>query len=154
MCWGNTSESPDRRPMHEVPGPLSVPTTGLAGTEVVHWRLLGAFGFPTVGMIIRKDVLVDIGGFDVTQRRRHDFELFLRAALLPHRLLHVELHLSVGLEQEQVRLQVARDGRRRSAARARPPCGTRDRNGNRAACVIGRSGPLDGNHGCRYCGYQ
>lgn len=37
-------------------------------------------GWPTSGMLIRRDRLVRIGGFDESLKRRHDTELFFRAA--------------------------------------------------------------------------
>jgi glycosyltransferase involved in cell wall biosynthesis len=78
MCWGHVSDHPSVAPSTNESSPSDRPLTGLRDEMTVQWRLRGGYGFPTVGMLVRRRVLQDIGGFDVSQRRRHDFELFLR----------------------------------------------------------------------------
>ena len=49
-----------------------------SATSAVRWRLARSYGFPTSGMILARNVVQELGGFDVSQVRRHDFELFMR----------------------------------------------------------------------------
>lgn len=58
--------------------PLQAPASGLTHRDFIHLRLKGSFGFPTTGQVLRTEVVQRLGGFDVTQIRRHDFELFMR----------------------------------------------------------------------------
>ena len=44
-------------------------------------RGLWRYGFPTTGMVVRRDRFQAIGGFNEQQRRRHDFDMFMRATL-------------------------------------------------------------------------
>lgn len=73
-----TEEIPERvgqvRPDH----PLDKPATGLKEIDFVRWRLNHLWGYPTTGTVARLDRVREVGGFDVSQKRRHDFELVMR----------------------------------------------------------------------------
>lgn len=58
--------------------PLAEEATGLGRDDFVQWRWQCGWGFPTSGLVVRRDRLREVGGFDATQRRRHDFELVMR----------------------------------------------------------------------------
>lgn len=53
-------------------------TAGLTHEDFIRWRLYQGWGFPTTGMIARRDRVNEVGGFDVSQKRRHDFEFMMR----------------------------------------------------------------------------
>lgn len=59
--------------------PMKVSATGLDRDTFLRWRLRWGWGFPTTGIVASRSILERIGGFDVTQIRRHDFELVMRA---------------------------------------------------------------------------
>ncbi|RZU98355.1 glycosyltransferase [Spiribacter vilamensis] len=59
--------------------PLKQAATGLDRDTFLDWRLRWGWGFPTTGIVISRSILQEIGGFDVTQIKRHDFELVMRA---------------------------------------------------------------------------
>jgi glycosyltransferase involved in cell wall biosynthesis len=63
-----------RRADYPIPGDQR----GLTSDDFVEWRLRCAWGFPTTGIVALRSRLEQVGGFNVTQRRRHDFELFMR----------------------------------------------------------------------------
>lgn len=47
--------------------------------DFVKSYLYHGWGFATTGMTVRRERLTEIAGFDVTQPRRHDFEMMMRA---------------------------------------------------------------------------
>lgn len=51
----------------------------LARDDFVRSYLHHGWGFATTGMTVQRDRLAEIGGFDITQPRRHDFEMMMRA---------------------------------------------------------------------------
>ncbi len=63
-----------------VTAPFESIATGLGINDFLKLRFRRGFGFPTTGQVHRVDVFRAIGGFDESQVRRHDFELFMRAA--------------------------------------------------------------------------
>lgn len=58
--------------------PVHQARTRLTGDDFVHWLSVHRYGFGTTGFILRRDVVEKVGGFDATQVRRHDWELFSR----------------------------------------------------------------------------
>ena len=59
------------------PWPIETATPGLSDGDFLDLFLLcGIFTLPTC--VIRRDILASIGGFDTTQPRRHDIDLWLR----------------------------------------------------------------------------
>ena len=56
---------------------------GLDGGDLARVMSRKLTGFPTPGMVVRRDRFEAVGGFDAEQRRRHDFELFLRLVAEP-----------------------------------------------------------------------
>jgi len=58
--------------------PYEQPASGLNHHEFVRLRLQAGYGFPTTGQVVRTERLREVGGFDESQRRRHDFEFFMR----------------------------------------------------------------------------
>ncbi len=52
--------------------------TGLTQEAFVQWRLRRGWGFPTSGLVALRHRLTEVGGFNVEQHRRHDFELVMR----------------------------------------------------------------------------
>lgn len=61
--------------------PKAVPRTaaGLTDDDFLRLRLEAGSGFGTPGIIMAANRFHEIGGFDETQKRRHDFDLFMRA---------------------------------------------------------------------------
>lgn len=57
--------------------PLERPASSLTHWDYLKFKEHG-FGFPTTGMVVRRDRFLEVGGFDETQVRRHDFEMFMR----------------------------------------------------------------------------
>ncbi len=57
---------------------LSEPGAGLSGADFYRAFLGPNPGWPTSGMILSRDRFLEVGGFDVSQVRRHDTELFSR----------------------------------------------------------------------------
>lgn len=53
---------------------------GLGDPELSEVAGRPGHGFPTSGMVVRRSRFREVGGFDESQRRRHDIELFLRLA--------------------------------------------------------------------------
>ena len=51
---------------------------GLPDEAFVQWRLRFRWGFPTSGLVASRYRLAEVGGFNVEQLRRHDFELVMR----------------------------------------------------------------------------
>ncbi|MEM6505017.1 MAG: glycosyltransferase family A protein [Planctomycetota bacterium] len=58
--------------------PIDQKTLGLTHRDFIKWRLYKGWGFPTTGMIARRDRVEQVGGFDESQKRRHDFEFMMR----------------------------------------------------------------------------
>jgi len=58
--------------------PATDDVTGLTQDAFVQWRLRRGWGFPTSGLVASRHRLTEIGGFNVEQQRRHDFELVMR----------------------------------------------------------------------------
>lgn len=61
--------------------PKAVPrtTAGLTDDDFLRLRLEAGSGFGTPGIIMAANRFHEVGGFDETQKRRHDFDLFMRA---------------------------------------------------------------------------
>lgn len=57
--------------------PVEKPTGGLSDETYFSWWVRRAW-FCTCSLVVRRDVFLAVGGFDTTQKRRHDFEMFLR----------------------------------------------------------------------------
>lgn len=57
--------------------PLAEPTTGIAGAEFVRY-LADQIHFGHSSVVYRRDLVCAVGGFDETQVRRHDLDLWLR----------------------------------------------------------------------------
>lgn len=57
---------------------IDKPKIGLTQEDFVRWRLKKTWGFPTTGTIANLKAVRSVGGFDATQKRRHDFELVMR----------------------------------------------------------------------------
>lgn len=55
--------------------------TGLNEDDAIDLLLRFQFGFPTPGMVLKTQKVKEVGGFDGTQLRRHDIEMFLRLIL-------------------------------------------------------------------------
>lgn len=67
----------ERKPLHPADGPMN----GVGIETYLEWQF--GIGFPgTSACVVNRDVLIDIRGFDESQIRRHDIELWLR--LLQH----------------------------------------------------------------------
>lgn len=60
------------------PVPISTPMSGLTHDVFLNFRVTENFGFPTTGQILNTDIVREVKCFDVSQIRRHDFELFMR----------------------------------------------------------------------------
>lgn len=57
--------------------PVDKPTSGLSHWDFFRWYAKRAW-FCTNGLVAKREIIVSVGGFDVNQVRRHDFEFFLR----------------------------------------------------------------------------
>jgi len=57
--------------------PVDKPTGGLSDEIYFSWWVRRAW-FCTCSLVVRRDAFLAVGGFDTTQKRRHDFEMFLR----------------------------------------------------------------------------
>jgi glycosyltransferase involved in cell wall biosynthesis len=66
--WGDKSPLPVRE------GP------GLDDRDLYRCYVGPNIGWPTSGFVVRRDRFLEVGGFDETQLRRHDADLFLRLA--------------------------------------------------------------------------
>lgn len=73
-----TAEIPETIGQIRADHPLDQPSSGLKEIDFVRWRLNHLWGYPTTGTIARLDRVREVGGFDITQKRRHDFELVMR----------------------------------------------------------------------------
>ena len=61
--------------------PLPVrPGAGLDDRDLYRCYVGPNIGWPTSGLVVRRDRFLEVGGFDETQLRRHDADLFLRLA--------------------------------------------------------------------------
>lgn len=58
--------------------PVDHVTKGLTHEDFIRWRLNHGWGFPTTGMIAQRNRVERVGGFNETQKRRHDFEFMMR----------------------------------------------------------------------------
>ncbi|MEX2015154.1 MAG: hypothetical protein WD873_00865, partial [Candidatus Hydrogenedentales bacterium] len=54
------------------------PLRGLSDNEFVNWLVHHQYGFGTTGFVLEAEAVRSAGGFDETQVRRHDWELFSR----------------------------------------------------------------------------
>lgn len=84
FCFLPSIASGDDRPPtgtgHTHPAfPYQDAAHNLTRDDFVRSYLYHGWGFATTGMIARRDRLAEIGGFDITQPRRHDFEMMMRA---------------------------------------------------------------------------
>jgi len=59
--------------------PIRDSQSGLKSEDLVEWRLRRSWGFGTVGFVVSRARLSEIGGFAETQLRRHDIDLLMRA---------------------------------------------------------------------------
>jgi len=57
--------------------PVTQPTSGLTDLEYFRWWSERAW-FCTCTLVVRRDVFLQAGGFEPSQKRRHDFEMFIR----------------------------------------------------------------------------
>lgn len=57
---------------------IDQPCVALNQNDFVDWRLNKTWGFPTTGTVAKLERVREVGGFDQTQLRRHDFELVMR----------------------------------------------------------------------------
>ena len=57
--------------------PVDEPTAGLADEVFFSWWVRRAW-FCTCSLVVERQAFLAAGGFDTSQRRRHDFEMFLR----------------------------------------------------------------------------
>jgi glycosyltransferase involved in cell wall biosynthesis len=73
-----SEDIPDQEGTVREDHPLAQPASGLKEIDFVRWRLNYLWGYPTSGTVARLDRVREVGGFDITQKRRHDFELVMR----------------------------------------------------------------------------
>ena len=59
--------------------PFKKATCDLTRDDFVRSYLHHGWGFATTGMAVQRERLSEIGGFDISQPRRHDFEMMMRA---------------------------------------------------------------------------
>lgn len=60
------------------PPPIAAEASGLADREFVQWLVRHQYGFGTTGFVLDAGAVRAVNGFDETQVRRHDWELFAR----------------------------------------------------------------------------
>jgi glycosyltransferase involved in cell wall biosynthesis len=78
MVWQSGGLDSEDSSTVPVRAPVTAPVVGLNADDFLAWRYEHSYGFPTVGLVARTDALREVGGFDGTQRRRHDMDLFMR----------------------------------------------------------------------------
>lgn len=71
-------EIPERQGQVREDHPLDQPRTEMSESDFVSWRLDCLWGFPTTGTVARLSRVREVGGFDSSQIRRHDFEMVMR----------------------------------------------------------------------------
>jgi glycosyltransferase involved in cell wall biosynthesis len=76
MCHFETIRPGDGK-LASVPCPVDRPLSGLTHDVFMAWLARKPY-FNHQGLVVRRDVLIEAGGYDTTQIRRHDFEMFMR----------------------------------------------------------------------------